>query len=450
MPALSRPGGRGAQRHRRDLLPARCCCGRPQRLRPARRRQGERRRCRSGRWSSSGWPRPGGRDQAQLPAARRGSRGRACVVDRAAGGRWRALAAAGLAALAGGGYWYLRNLAHTGNPLPWFDHLGPISLPAPEQALGGREGHSVLGYLTDGSVWSDWFLPGLHHGLDGPLAAARSPLALAGLAPLPRPPAPSRVLRVAAPGRPGRGPGLAVAPTSASGPEACRTASSPACATSPRPWSSASRCCPTTPPLRDRLDRRARAERSRFASIARTNRRSRSAGAGRLRCAGWLRPGRGWSATRSSATTCENRYANPTSRPRASMPPSSGRGDLRRPHRHHQHPPVPALRHRPLQPRRVTSAKSSPTAASSPPTPAAPGAASSTRATTTTSSPPATASNPASPHTHPRPAGPKAPARTVVLRKPPTVVFKLTGPLDPSACRWLRRQPSPRGGWRRG
>jgi hypothetical protein len=81
------------------------------------------------------------------------------------GGRRRALAATGLAALAGGGYWYLRNLTHTGNPLPWFDHLGPISLPAPEQALGGREGHSVLGYLTDGSVWSDWFLPGLHGGV---------------------------------------------------------------------------------------------------------------------------------------------------------------------------------------------------------------------------------------------------------------------------------------------
>jgi hypothetical protein len=81
------------------------------------------------------------------------------------GGRWRALAAAGLAALAGGGYWYLRNLAHTGNPLPWVDSLGPISLPAPDQALGGREAHSVGSYLFDGSVWSDWFLPGLHDGL---------------------------------------------------------------------------------------------------------------------------------------------------------------------------------------------------------------------------------------------------------------------------------------------
>ena len=99
---------------------------------------------------------------------------------RAGGGNWRALVVAALAALAGGGYWYLRNLAHSGNPLPWFDSLGPISLPAPDQALGGREGHSVLGYLFDGAVWSDWFLPGLHDSLTvlWPLLLA---LALAGL-----------------------------------------------------------------------------------------------------------------------------------------------------------------------------------------------------------------------------------------------------------------------------
>ncbi len=97
-----------------------------------------------------------------------------------AGKRLRALAATTLAALAGGGYWYLRNLVHTGNPLPWFDHLGPISLPAPQQALGGREGHTVLSYLTDGKVWSDWFLPGLHGALTilWPLVAF---LALTGL-----------------------------------------------------------------------------------------------------------------------------------------------------------------------------------------------------------------------------------------------------------------------------
>jgi hypothetical protein len=81
------------------------------------------------------------------------------------GSRWRTLLASGGMALAGGGYWYLRNLIQAGNPLPWIHHLGPIDLPSPEQALGGREAHSVLGYLTDGSVWSDWFLPALHGGL---------------------------------------------------------------------------------------------------------------------------------------------------------------------------------------------------------------------------------------------------------------------------------------------
>ena len=138
--------------------------------------------------------------------------------SRRAGRRLRALAAAGLGALAGGGYWYLRNLAHTGNPLPWINHLGPISLPAPEQALGGREAHSVLGYLTDGSVWSDWFLPGLHHGLTivWPLLAGT------------RPGRPSSLNLAAAPTRPSASPrpvGLAaalawlIAPTSASGPD---------------------------------------------------------------------------------------------------------------------------------------------------------------------------------------------------------------------------------------
>jgi len=133
------------------------------------------------------------------------------------GFRWRAFAAAGLGSLAGGGYWYLRNLAHTGNPLPWVKHLGPVTLPAPEQALGGREGHSVLGYLTDGSVWSDWFLPGLHHGLTilWPLLLAA---AVAGLVLcLGRRSDPA--LRVA--GAVGLAAGLAwlIAPTSASGPD---------------------------------------------------------------------------------------------------------------------------------------------------------------------------------------------------------------------------------------
>src|SRR4051812_13729956 len=142
--------------------------------------------------------------------------GLAVVAPR--GRRLSRLAATGLVALAGGGYWYLRNLAHTGNPLPWFDSLGPISLPAPDQALGGREGHSVLGYLGDGSVWSDWFLPGLHDGLwvVWPLlvlaAVAGLVLALRGFRRSPVP---------AVAGLVGLGAVLAwvLAPTSASGPE---------------------------------------------------------------------------------------------------------------------------------------------------------------------------------------------------------------------------------------
>jgi hypothetical protein len=79
-------------------------------------------------------------------------------------GRRRAAAAVGIPLLAGCGYWYLRNLVHTGSALPWVKSIGPISPPAPDQALGGREQHSVLSYAFDGSVWADWFLPGLHDG----------------------------------------------------------------------------------------------------------------------------------------------------------------------------------------------------------------------------------------------------------------------------------------------
>ncbi|MFL5834758.1 MAG: hypothetical protein ACJ76B_12395 [Solirubrobacterales bacterium] len=145
--------------------------------------------------------------------------------------RGRAVGVAAVAALAGGGYWYLRNLMHSGNPLPWIHHLGPIDLPAPEQPLGGREAHSVLGYLSDGSVWPDWFLPGLHDGLWllWPLLvlAALSGLALAaaqvrgGLVNQEdsKPPRSGVALGVA--GLVGLATALAwlVAPTSASGPE---------------------------------------------------------------------------------------------------------------------------------------------------------------------------------------------------------------------------------------
>ena len=49
------------------------------------------------------------------------------------GRRWTTLACSGGMALAGGGYWLLRNLVQAGNPLPWIHHLGPITLPRPNR-----------------------------------------------------------------------------------------------------------------------------------------------------------------------------------------------------------------------------------------------------------------------------------------------------------------------------
>jgi hypothetical protein len=178
----------------------------------------------------------------------------------------RALGFGALAAIAGGGYWYLRNLAHSGNPLPWIHHLGPIDLPAPRQALGGREAHSVLGYLTDGNVWSDWFLPGLHGGLWllWPLlfSAALAALVLAAIgvrgafASQKDGKAPRAGVALGVAGLVGLATALAwlVAPTSASGPEGI-----------PRGFESGLRyltpaivlglaLLPTVPPLRSRLE----------------------------------------------------------------------------------------------------------------------------------------------------------------------------------------------------
>ncbi len=81
------------------------------------------------------------------------------------GARRRALLAFGLPALAGGGYWYLRNLLHDGNPLPWVREIGTVPLLGPDQPLGGRPQFSIAHYLTDGSVWDHWFLPGLSNAM---------------------------------------------------------------------------------------------------------------------------------------------------------------------------------------------------------------------------------------------------------------------------------------------
>jgi hypothetical protein len=78
------------------------------------------------------------------------------------GRRWVAAAWWLLPALAGGAFWYLRNLVVAGNPIPEIEKLGPISLLHPERLQEGRPDFSIVHYATDTGVWRAYFGPGLH------------------------------------------------------------------------------------------------------------------------------------------------------------------------------------------------------------------------------------------------------------------------------------------------
>jgi hypothetical protein len=86
----------------------------------------------------------------------------AVVVLAPRGRRWAAAAWWSLPALAGGGFWYLRNLVVAGNPIPEVESLGPISLPHPETLQAGRPNFTIAHYATDTGVWREYFGPGLH------------------------------------------------------------------------------------------------------------------------------------------------------------------------------------------------------------------------------------------------------------------------------------------------
>ncbi len=86
----------------------------------------------------------------------------AVVVLAPRGRRWAVVGWWFVPALLGGGFWYLRNLVVAGNPLPEIVHIGPISLPHPEQLQQGRPDRSIAHYATDTGVWHEYFAPGLH------------------------------------------------------------------------------------------------------------------------------------------------------------------------------------------------------------------------------------------------------------------------------------------------
>jgi hypothetical protein len=85
--------------------------------------------------------------------------------------RWKAFGVfvGGVALVAG--FWFVRNLIHSGNPLPWIREIGPIHLPGPNRGLEGRDDFNVAHYIFSDpstSLWRTYFLNPIENLL-GPL-----------------------------------------------------------------------------------------------------------------------------------------------------------------------------------------------------------------------------------------------------------------------------------------
>jgi hypothetical protein len=98
------------------------------------------------------------------------------IVIAGSGQRGRAAATWLGGMVVGGGYWYARNLIVSGNPFPWQD-IGPIHHA---EALQGRHPYAIVHYATDTDVWGKFFTPALHERL-GELWPAYLALAVIGV-----------------------------------------------------------------------------------------------------------------------------------------------------------------------------------------------------------------------------------------------------------------------------
>jgi len=67
-----------------------------------------------------------------------------------------------------GGWWYLRDLISVGNPLGLQLHVGPLTLPGPPSPLANALQETVISQISNLSLWSSRFAPGLNHAV-GPL-----------------------------------------------------------------------------------------------------------------------------------------------------------------------------------------------------------------------------------------------------------------------------------------